>query len=416
MRYEYIGGGLHLDGVDLAEVATAVGTPCYIYSRVGIESRFREYVGGFGKRRHRVCYSVKANGNLSIISLLGKLGSGFDIVSGGELERVFAAGGSARDVVFSGVGKSRKEIDAAVEVQVGCINVESRAELERIALAAEVCGKVAAIAIRVNPDVDPDTHPYISTGMRESKFGVPIDEVYDLYQVSAENKWLNPVGIACHIGSQLVSAEPVVDALREVVAVAEKLRATNIDLQRIDVGGGLGIRYRDECPPTIKSFVESICAHVPERYEIVVEPGRSLVGDSGLLLTRVEYLKTTTEKNFAVVDAGMNDLIRPALYDVWHNVLVVNQRNTAADAVACDVVGPVCETGDWLARDRELSVIDGDLLAITAVGAYGFAMSSNYNARPRAPEVLVEGERFIVIRPRESTLEMLSKERDCMIC
>lgn len=416
MHYEYVGGSLHLEKVDLAGVAAALGTPCFVYSRDAIESRFDEYVTGFGGRRHKVCYSVKANGNLSIISLLSKLGSGFDIVSGGELERVLAADGSARNVVFSGVGKSRNEIDAAIGAEIGCINVESRAELERIAAAAEAHNKVVAIAIRVNPDVDPDTHPYVATGLKESKFGVPIDQVYDLYRVSADNKWLNPIGIACHIGSQLISADPVVDALTQVVEIAEKLRATNIDLQRIDVGGGLGIHYKDECPPTIKSFIESICTHVPERYEIVVEPGRSLVGESGLLLTRVEYLKTTTEKIFVIVDAGMNDLIRPALYNVWHNVLVINERNTTADAVVCDVVGPVCETGDWFARDRELRVAGGDLLALTEVGAYGFAMSSNYNSRPRPPEVLVEGERFTVIRPRESTMEMLAKERDCMIC
>ena len=415
MRYQYRDGRLHVDGTDLAEIAQAIGTPCYAYSRDAIETRWKAYQAGFGARAHRICYSVKANDNLSIIKLLNRLGSGFDIVSGGELERVLAAGGEAQNVVFSGVGKSRDEIDRAVEAGVGCINVESRAELERIALAAKKHDQIVAIAIRVNPDVDAETHPYIATGLKENKFGVPIAEARKLYHASAEDPWLKPVGIASHIGSQLVAVEPVVDAVQQLVTLAEELRAANIELEHIDVGGGLGIRYRDERPPEIGAFLEAICTHIPSDFQVIVEPGRSLIGEAGMLLTRVEYLKSTGVKNFVIVDAAMNDLIRPALYGAWHEVLPVSERNAGAGSAVCDIVGPVCETGDWLARGREMLAIPGELLVITAVGAYGFAMSSNYNARPHLPEVLVEAGGFRVIRARESIAAMLDNERNCLI-
>ena len=415
MRYQYRDGRLHVDGTDLGEIAATVGTPCYAYSRDAIETRWKAYEAGFGTRAHRICYSVKANGNLSIIKLLSGLGSGFDIVSGGELERVLAAGAKAQNVVFSGVGKSRDEIDRAIEAGVGCINVESRVELERIALAAKNYDRIVAIAIRVNPNVDAETHPYIATGLKESKFGVPIAEARDLYHASAEDPWLKPVGIASHIGSQLVAIEPVVGAVQELVTLAEELRAANIELEHIDVGGGLGIRYRDERPPEIGAFVDAICAHIPADFQVIVEPGRSLVGEAGMLLTRVEYLKSTGVKNYVIVDAAMNDLIRPALYDAWHEVLPVSEREAGAGTTVCDIVGPVCETGDWLARGREMHAVPGELLVITAVGAYGFVMSSNYNARPHPPEVLVESGGFSVIRGRESVAEMLDNERSCLI-
>ena len=415
MRYQYRDGRLHVDGVDLTEIAEAVGTPCYVYSRDAIESRWRAYESGFGARAHQICYSVKANGNLSIIKLLSQLGSGFDIVSGGELERVLAAGATAQDTMFSGVGKSRAEIDRAIEAGVGCINVESRAELERVALAAKRFEQIVGFAIRVNPDVDAETHPYISTGLKQSKFGVPIAEARELYRASAEDRWLKSMGIASHIGSQLVAVDPVIDTVRELVQLAEELRGANIDLHHIDIGGGLGIRYSDENPPDIDVFLDAICAHIPERYAIVVEPGRSLVGEAGLLLTRIEYLKSTDEKNFVIVDAAMNDLIRPALYDAWHEVMPVSEPSADAALINCDIVGPVCESGDWLARGRELHAVPGQLLAVAAVGAYGFVMSSNYNARPHPPEVLVASEGFSVIRTRESVAGMLVNERDCLI-
>ncbi len=414
MRHEYREGRLHVDGTDLAEIAAAVGTPCYVYSRVMIEARWRAYDVGFNGRDHRICYSVKANGNLSIIRLLSRLGAGFDIVSGGELERVLAAGAGGEDVVFSGVGKTRDEIARAIEVGVACINVESRTELERISTAAKAFDRPVSISVRVNPDIDPGSHPYISTGLRETKFGVPLAEVRDMYQAAAEDPWLKPIGIASHIGSQLVSVGPVVDAVRQIVELAEDLRGIGIALDHVDVGGGLGIRYRDERPPEIGAFLKAICAEIPAHYSVAVEPGRSLVGEAGLLLTRVEYLKRTAAKNFVIVDAAMNDLIRPALYDAWHNILPVTEKSAGDEALVCDLVGPVCETGDWLARHRELNAVPGDLLAVMGTGAYGFVMSSNYNARFRPPEVLIETGGFKLIRPRETVSGMLASERDCL--
>lgn len=414
MRHEYREGRLHVDGTDLAEIAAAVGTPCYVYSRVMIEARWRAYDVGFNGRDHRICYSVKANGNLSIIRLLSRLGAGFDIVSGGELERVLAAGAGGEDVVFSGVGKTRDEIARAIEVGVACINVESRTELERISTAAKAFDRPVSISVRVNPDIDPGSHPYISTGLRETKFGVPLAEVRDMYEAAAEDPWLKPIGIASHIGSQLVSVGPVVDAVRQIVELAEDLRGIGIALDHVDVGGGLGIRYRDERPPEIDAFLKAICAEIPAHYSVAVEPGRSLVGEAGLLLTRVEYLKRNAAKNFVIVDAAMNDLIRPALYDAWHNILPVTEKSAGDEALVCDLVGPVCETGDWLARHRELNAVPGDLLAVMGTGAYGFVMSSNYNARFRPPEVLIETGGFKLIRPRETVSGMLASERDCL--
>ncbi|MEQ8496432.1 MAG: diaminopimelate decarboxylase [Gammaproteobacteria bacterium] len=410
MQCQYVNGVLAVDGVPLEDVAARFGTPCFVYSRAAIEARFRAYDAAFGTRAHRVCYAVKANDNLSIVRVLERLGAGFDIVSGGELERVLATGAAASDVVFSGVGKTAAEIARAVAAGVGCLNVESAAELARIADAAAAANRPAPIAIRVNPDIDAGTHPYISTGLKENKFGVPLDEARRLYREAHASRWLEPRGVACHIGSQLTSIAPVVDAVREVVALAEELDAAGIALEHIDVGGGLGIRYQDEQPPAIGTLVEALLAVVPARYTVVMEPGRSIVGESGVLLTRVEYLKAAAARNFVIVDAAMNDLLRPALYDAWHEVRPC--REPAADAVTldCDVVGPVCESGDFLARGRRLAVVPGDLLAVMSAGAYGFAMASNYNARPRPPEVLIEAEGARLVRAREQVGELMRDE------
>lgn len=412
---EYRDGILHIEAVDLRRIVAAAGTPCYVYSRQQIESNWHAYDQAFGQRRHRVHYAVKANDNLSIIRVLNYLGSGFDIVSGGELERVLAAGASSADVVFSGVGKTRSELMRAVRAGVSCINIESSEELDRVAEVATVLEFPVKLALRVNPDVDPQTHPYISTGLKENKFGVPIEQAPALYARIAAHPWLSAAGIASHIGSQLTSIEPVIDAVRQVVNLAESLRAKGIALEHIDVGGGLGIRYRDEAPPPIAALVSAVCDLVPARYAVMMEPGRSLVGAAGILLTTVEYLKQTPAKTFAIVDAAMNDLMRPALYDAWHGVIPIEAVSAADTLQHCDVVGPVCESGDWLARARDLPVEPGRVLAILDTGAYGFAMTSNYNARPRPPEVLVDGETFMIIRARESLTELMTNERAHLI-
>ncbi len=415
MHCHYLEGRLHVDGVDLEALADAVGTPCYVYSRPALEARYDEYVTAFGERAHRVCYAVKANDNLSVIRTLGLRGAGFDIVSGGELERVLATGANAADVVFSGVGKSAAEIARAIAAGVGCINLESRAELERVSRAAAAAQRRTAVAVRVNPDVDAGTHPYISTGLKENKFGVPFDEARAMYRDIAADPWLHASGIACHIGSQLTTVAPVVDAIGEVVAMAEGLAGEGIALEHVDVGGGLGIRYRDEQPPPIAALVEALLAIVPERYTVVMEPGRSLVGPAGLLLTRVEYLKQTEARHFAIVDAAMNDLLRPALYDAWHEVLSCREAAAGAARETLEIVGPVCESGDWLARGRTLAVTPGDVLALLDAGAYGRVMASNYNARPRPCEVLVEGTTWRVVRARESLAELMASERELLI-
>ena len=412
---DYRDGVLHVESVDLRRIVAAVGTPCYVYSRQQIETNWHAYDQAFGTRRHRVHYAVKANDNLSIIRVLKHLGSGFDIVSGGELERVLAAGASPADIVFSGVGKTRAELMRALRAGVACINIESSNELERIAEVATLLERPARLALRVNPDVDPQTHPYISTGLKESKFGVPIEEAPALYARMAAHPWLRAAGVASHIGSQMTSIEPVVDAVRQVVSLAESLRAKGIELEHIDVGGGLGIRYQNEAPPPIAALVSAVCGLVPDRYGVMVEPGRSLIGATGLLLTTVEYLKQTPAKTFAIVDAAMNDLMRPALYEAWHGVIPIEAVSDSDTLLHCDVVGPVCESGDWLARGRDLPAEAGRVLAILDTGAYGFVMASNYNARPKPPEVLVEGASFSLIRARESLGELMINERAHLI-
>jgi diaminopimelate decarboxylase len=401
--------GLRLEDVSLTDIAARFGTPAYVYSRAALTAAFERYRQALAGRRALVCYAVKANSNLGILGVFARLGAGFDIVSGGELSRVLAAGGAADKVVFSGVGKSGAEMAQALAAGIRCFNVESAAELERL---DEVAGQLelrAPIAFRVNPDVDPRTHPYISTGLKSNKFGVAFDEALALYRRAATLPHIQVSGIACHIGSQLLDPAPMAEAAEKVLGLVDRLTEEGIALDHIDLGGGLGIRYRDETPPAVADYLAPLLALFDgRREELCFEPGRSLVGNAGLLLTRVEYLKPGEEKNFAVVDAAMNDLARPALYDAYHEVATVVRRDTPARRY--DVVGPICESGDFLARDRVLAVAPGDLIALLSAGAYGMAMSSNYNTRPRAAEVLVDGEAVHLIRRRESVESLYALE------
>ena len=392
--------GLALEDVPLTTIAATYGTPCYVYSRTAIEEAFERYRTALPPERAEICYAVKANGNLSILRLLAARGAGFDIVSRGELERVLAAGGEAKRVVFSGVAKGAAEIRRALEVGIGVFNVESAAELTRIAHIAREMGRRAPVALRINPDVDPKTHPYISTGLKRNKFGIPVAEALALYRQAKSMPELDLVGIACHIGSQLLDPSPLLEAAERVKDAVEQLERNGIALRHIDLGGGLGIRYRDETPPDIPAVLRALAERFADRPErLMFEPGRSLVGNAGLLLTRVEYLKHGEEQDFALVDAGMNDLMRPALYDAWHEIVPVVPRSGPVRRY--DVVGPVCESSDFLGRGRELALEADDLLAVLSAGAYGMAMSSNYNARPRPAEVLVEGATHRLIRARE---------------
>ena len=401
--------GLQLEGVALTEIAARFGTPVYVYSRAALASAFERYRAALAGRRSLVCYAVKANSNLGILGVFARLGAGFDIVSGGELSRVLAAGGGADKVVFSGVGKSVAEMEQALAAGIRCFNVESAAELERLNDVAGCLGRQAPIAFRVNPDVDPKTHPYISTGLKSNKFGVAFGEALDLYRRAAALPHVRVGGIACHIGSQLLDPAPMAEAAAKVLELVDRLADEGIELDHIDLGGGLGIRYRDETPPAVADYLAPLLdVFSGRREELCFEPGRSLVGNAGLLLTRVEYLKPGEEKNFAVVDAAMNDLARPALYDAYHEVATVAPRDGATHRY--DVVGPVCESGDFLARDRELAVAPGDLIALLSAGAYGMAMSSNYNTRPRAAEILVDGESMHLVRQRETVESLYALE------
>lgn len=398
-------GVLHAEGVPLSAVAAAHGTPTYVYSRAEIEARFRAYDAAFGRHPHLVCFAVKANSNLAVLNLLARLGAGFDIVSGGELERVLAAGGEAGKVVFSGVGKSRAEMARALEVGIRCFNVESLPELERLNEVALAHGKRAPVSLRVNPDVDARTHPYISTGLKENKFGIAIEDAEAAYLRAAALPGLAVVGVDCHIGSQLTELAPFIDALERVLALVERLAAQGVRLHHLDLGGGLGIRYRDETPPAPAELVGALMDRLGQTgYELIVEPGRSIVGNAGVLLTRVELLKHGPHKDFAIVDAAMNDLMRPALYGSWMDIQPVAARE--GEPREYDVVGPVCETGDFLGKGRRLVLAEGDLLAIMGAGAYGFTMSSNYNTRPRAAEVMVDGSVMHVVREREHLPEL----------
>jgi diaminopimelate decarboxylase len=403
LAFAYRGGVLRAEDVALDEIAQRHGTPCFVYSQSAIESAYAEFAHALAGRDALVCYSVKANSNLAILALLARLGAGFDIVSGGELSRVIAAGGDPRKTLFSGVGKSAAEIRYALEQNIGCINLESEAELERVAAIAAKMGKRAPIAFRVNPDIDAKTHPYISTGLRETKFGVPHAHAERLYRKAEGLKELEIVGIGCHIGSLLQDPAPLVAAVERLMALIERI---GVPLKHLDVGGGYGIRYKDEAPQPIGAFMSAVLQAIGKRREmIVVDPGRSIVGNAGLLLTRVEYVKP----GHLVVDAAMNDLIRPALYGAWHEVRTVKE-SAPGDAVY-NVVGPVCESADFLAKERRLAASAGDLLAIMSCGAYAMAMSSNYNSRPRAAEVLVSGKTVHLVRRRESADELFALER-----
>ena len=406
MSYSYREGVLHAEDLPLDDIARRFGTPCYIYSRAAIESAYGEFARALHGRDSLICYSVKANSNLAVLALLARLGAGFDIVSGGELARVLAAGGDPGKTLFSGVGKSEAEIELALEKRVRCINVESEAELARVERVARRTGRRAPIALRVNPDIDPRTHPYISTGLRESKFGVAHEEAERLYQRAAGLKDLEVVGIGCHVGSLLTQAGPFVAAAERLAALVERLEKRGIQLKHIDVGGGIGIRYRNEPLEPVAAFVAGTLAALGQRRETVVfDPGRSIVGNAGILLTRVEYVKA----GFLVVDAAMNDLIRPALYDAWHDVQPV--RESAPGDTVYDIVGPVCESADFLAKGRRLAAVEGDLLAVLSAGAYGMSMSSNYNSRPRAPEVLVDRSSAHLVRRRETVDELIAHDR-----
>ena len=401
--------GLRLESVALAEIAERFGTPTYVYSRAALEDAWRNWQTALAGRDARVCYAVKANSNLGILNIFARLGASFDIVSGGELARVLAAGGRADKVVFSGVGKSRAEMAQALRAGIHCFNLESAPELDRLESVAAEIGVRAPIAFRVNPDVDPKTHPYISTGLRENKFGVAFDDALKLYRKAAASPHLQISGIACHIGSQLLDPAPMAEAAAKIRGLVEQLEREGIALAHIDLGGGLGIRYSDERPPSASDYVKPLLAAMEGRREqLCFEPGRSLVGNAGLLLTRVEYLKHGATKNFAVVDAAMNDLARPALYDAFHEMVAVTPPH--ADAQRYEIVGPICESGDFLGHDRELALGEGDLIAILSAGAYGMAMSSNYNTRGRCAEVMVDGENIHLIRQRESIDSLFALE------
>ncbi|MDO8704496.1 MAG: diaminopimelate decarboxylase [Sulfuricaulis sp.] len=403
------------ENVRLSEIAEQVGTPCYVYSRAYIEERFRAFDGALAGRDHLICYAVKANSNLAVLNLLARLGSGFDIVSGGELERVLQAGGDPAKIVFSGVGKTRAEMQRALSAGIYCFNVESEAELEALNQVAAELGQPASIALRVNPDVDAATHPYIATGLKHNKFGIDIARAETVYRYAQSLPHLRIQGIACHIGSQLTDMAPILEALDRVIKLAGALFDQGIFLQHLDLGGGLGIRYNEERPPPPGDYVGAILERLRSqdaRYQqlrLVFEPGRAIVGNAGILLTRVIFLKLGDERNFAVVDAAMNDLLRPALYDAWHDIAPVTV-DAPRTLRTYDVVGPVCESGDFLGRERALGIDAGDLLAVVSAGAYGATMSSNYNTRARAPEVMVDGNRFHVVRRRETVAELLASE------
>ncbi len=410
-HFAYRADRLHAEDVALAEIADRYGTPCYVYSRAAFEENWRALDHCFAAHPHMVCYSVKANSNLAILNLLARLGSGFDIVSVGELERVIAAGGEPRNTVFAGVGKRVEEMRRALEVGIRCFSVESRAELERLNATAGDMQLTAPVSIRINPDVDSKTHPYIATGLKENKFGIPMADAAETYRYATQLEYIEIVGIAAHIGSQLTQIGPFVEALESLLGLVDALRGEGIEVRHVDVGGGIGIRYRDEQPPSFEEYAQSILKLMAGRaLEIFVAPGRSIAGPAGILLTRVEYLKHSAVRNFMVVDAAMNDLIRPSLYGAWQEVLAVEQRETDAITKRYDVVGPVCETGDFLAKDRELNAQPGDLLAICASGAYGFSMSSNYNSRPRAAEVMVSSDDAHLIRRREEYADLYAGE------
>jgi len=409
--FHYQNTQLFAEDRPVAELAKTYGTPLYVYSRSELEDRWLAFDHAFGKQPHLVCYAVKTNSNLAVLQVLAELGSGFDIVSQGELERVLRAGGNPAKVVFSGVAKKEVEIARALDVGIRCFNIESHAELERIQKVAVQMKKIAPISIRVNPNVDAKTHPYISTGLKENKFGVDIDTAPSLYQKAAGLANIKVVGIDCHIGSQLTEVAPFVDALKKVLELKTQLAELGIKIQHLDLGGGLGIRYTDQNPPAIEDYLSALLLELKDpKIEVIIEPGRAIAGNAGILVTEVEYLKPTEHKNFAIIDAAMNDLIRPALYQAYQDIVPVIPREDG-QAATWDVVGPVCETGDFLGKNRQLNLKAGDLLAVMSAGAYGFSMSSNYNTRPRAAEIMVQKHQAWLVRPRENYEDLMGKEQ-----
>lgn len=410
--FEYRQGELYAEGVPLRQIATELGTPFYAYSQKGLEDAYRAFDAAFGEHPHLICFAMKANGNLAVLATLGRLGSGFDIVTGGELFRALKAGADPRRIVFSGVGKSDEEIGYALTSNILMFNVESAEELRAIDRVAGTLGRTAPVAIRVNPDVDPQTHPYISTGMKSAKFGVNISQAREVYAEALAARHLEVIGVDCHIGSQLTRLSPFVDSLRKVLPLIDELRAQGAPIRYLDFGGGLGISYDQEQPPTPEAYAKAILQEVEGKdLTLIFEPGRHLIGNAGALVTKVLYNKAGEAKHFVIVDAGMNDLIRPSIYDAYHRILPVS-ANTDRGARQVDVVGPICESTDVLARDRELpDVHAGELLAVLSAGAYGFSMSSQYNARPRVPEVLVDGARYDVVRARETYDDLIRGEQ-----
>ena len=410
-HFSYRDGELHAEAVPVAALAKAHGTPCYIYSRAALEQAFGAYRSALQGSEHLICYAVKANSNLAVLDVLARLGAGFDIVSGGELERVIAAGGDPAKTVFSGVGKSAAEMARALQVGIACFNLESAAELEVLNRVAGELRQVAPVSVRVNPDVDAHTHPYISTGLRENKFGVTADEALRVYQRAAQLPHVEVIGLDCHIGSQLTRISPFIDALQRLLELVDTLAERGIAIRHLDLGGGLGVRYGEEQPPSVADYIGAIRRALQSRsLQLLFEPGRSIAANAGLLVTRVEYLKSTPQHNFALVDAAMNDLLRPALYQAWMNIAPV-RPNGPGQTAHWDVVGPVCETGDFLGKGRRLTLSQGDLLAVCGAGAYGFTMSSNYNSRPRAPEIMVDGDSVHLVRERETITDIMRTER-----
>lgn len=414
-EFTYQNNTLYAENVPLEQLAQDFGTPLFVYSRQALRENWESYQQATQGRDVLVCYAMKANSNLAILNEFARLGTGFDIVSGGELARVIAAKGDPKKVVFSGVGKQTWEIEAALDANIKCFNVESTSELERIAEIALQKGVKASISLRVNPDVDAKTHPYISTGLKDNKFGVDINEALAIYQRAQELPSLEITGLDCHIGSQITEISPYLDALEKLIRLIKQLEANGINLQHLDIGGGLGIRYTDETPATPAELLSAVFTALDAadlgHLQLVLEPGRSMVGNAGILLTRVEYLKTNQDKHFAIVDAAMNDLLRPTLYDAWHEVRAVTPRSNTENVYNYDIVGPICETGDWLAKNRPLHLEQNDLLAIMSTGAYGFTMASQYNTRPRAAEVMVDAHSVHLIRPREELSSLFNSER-----
>jgi diaminopimelate decarboxylase len=410
--FHYVGGELLCESASLTDIARRWGTPTYVYSRSAILGAYQRYVAALAGRKAMVCYAMKANSNLGVLDLLARAGSGFDIVSGGELARALAVGADPTRIVFSGVGKNEADIGAALLAGIACFNVESAPELDTLDRVARGLGRRAPVSFRINPDVDPRTHPYISTGLKSNKFGVSASQAEGLYREAVGRSGISVVGIDCHIGSQITTIAPYIEAAERVLDLVDRLAAAGIPVRHIDFGGGLGIRYRDEAAPAVEAFIAALLACVDRRGHgdktLIFEPGRSIVGNAGVLLTRVEVIKPGSEKNFAIIDAAMNDLLRPALYDAWMDLWPVRPR--AGGATLYDVVGPVCESADWLARERELNIAPADLLAILSAGAYGMSMASNYNSRGRAAEVIVDGDRVHLVRARESSADLYAKE------